>query len=98
MSANFIVGQFFGLLASIFYLWIFLFVVHNAIIRLTPYNTRRSKAISSTAFLLFTGLLFSGMAFVQSTPNPFILPSHLFLLGATWAEYYQGNKLDRSNG
>lgn len=97
MSISFIVSQVFGLLASILYLWIFLFILHNVLIRLTRFKSRLSKAVSSTLFICFTGTLFIWMGSIGFGSSKFVLPSHLFLLGMTWMEYYQGNKLDQSN-
>jgi len=97
MSINFIVSQFFGLLASIMYLWIFLFILHNSLIRLTRFKSRRSKAVSSTLFLLFTAILFTWLGTIGFGSSNFVLPSHLFLLGTTWAEFYNGNRQDQKN-
>lgn len=97
MSVSFIVSQVFGLLASVLYLWIFLFILHNALIRLTRFKSRLSKAVSSTLFLLFTGTLFTWMASVGFGSSNFVLPSHLFLLGLNWAEYFMGTKQDQSS-
>lgn len=98
MSATYIIGQVFGLLASILYIWIFLFIVHNVVIRLTPYKSQLSKAVISTAFLVFTGTLYTWMGTVGFGSSKFVLPSHLFVLGLTWSEYYRGTKANRSNG
>lgn len=97
MSVSFIAGQIFGLLASIMYLWIFLFILHNALIRLTRFKSRLSKAVSSTLFLLFTGTLFTWMGSVGFGSSAYVLPSHLFLLALNWTEYFRSAKEDQSS-
>jgi len=98
MSVNFIVSQFFGLLASIVYLWIFLFIFHNALIRLTRFKSLKSKAVSNTIFIVFTGSLYTFMGTMGFGSNTFVLPSHLFLLGLTWAEYFRDTREVKNNG
>lgn len=97
MSISFIVSQVFGLLASILYLRIFLFIIHNVMIRLTPYKSRLSKAVSSTIFLVFTCTLYLWLGTRGFGSSQFVLPSHVFLLGLMWAEYYQETKKDQLN-
>lgn len=97
MTLTLIASQIFGLIASIVYLLIFLFIVHNVVIRVTPYRSRRSKAVIATGFLLFTGALYTWMGAKGFGTTAYILPSHLFALALVWSDYFRSGK-EQSNG
>lgn len=86
------VSIFFALVASIAYLMIFLFIIHNAVIRLTPLKTPLSKALIATGFLACTGALYTWMGHVGYGSSTYVLPSHLFVLVITWGEFFMGNR------
>ncbi len=98
MNFTYFISQFFALVASVLYLMIFLFIIHNVIIRTTRYNSRLSKAVIATGFLVFTAVLYTIMGYYGFGEPTFVLPSHLFVLGLTWAEYYRVGKQDENNG
>ena len=98
MTITYAVSQFFGLAACILYLLIFLFFFHNAMIRLTRFKSKLSKAVSCTAFILFTGTLYTWMGYAGYGSSAFVAPSHVFVLGLIWAEYYRETKMARSKG
>lgn len=95
MNVAQILSPIFALAASILYLLIFLFIIHNAVIRLTPYKSRLSKAVIATGFLAFTGALYTWMAYAGYGASTYVLPSHLFVLGLTWAEFYRTGKAEQ---
>jgi len=86
------VSSFFALAASIAYLMIFLFIIHNAVIRLTPLKSPLSKALIATGFLACTAVLYTWMGSVGYGASTYVLPSHLFVLAVTWSEFLLGRR------
>lgn len=87
MLNSFFLSQFFAIIASIAYLMLFVFVVQNAVIRLTPYKGPLAKIVSATVFLAFTGVLYTWMGRNGFGSNANVLPSHAFVLAYHWLEF-----------
>lgn len=98
MTVNMMIGQFFALVASTLYLWVFLYIIHNAVIRMTPLKSRISKALIATGFLMFSGTLFTWMGANGYGSSTHVLPSHVLVFAYTWGDYFFGTWQDRTNG
>ncbi len=97
MNFMHILSQVFALGACIVYLLVFLYILNFLVARYTRFKSQLSLASIKTGVLIFTAVLYTIMSSLGYGSSAFVLPSHLFVIGLIWAEYYRGNKQNQSS-
>lgn len=97
MSFIHILSQIFALAACIVYLLVFLYILNFLVSRYTRFKSALSLAAVKTGVLIFTATMYTIMSSMGYGSSTFILPSHLFVIGLIWAEYYRGNKQNQNS-
>lgn len=92
-----ILSQIFALGACIVYLLVFLYILNFIVSRYTRFKSPLALATVKTGVLVFTAAMYTVMSAMGYGSSTFILPSHLFVIGLIWAEYYRGYKQNQSN-